>query len=133
MVRAGSTKPYSITEDVSTYFCTDVIVGWQYVFTSPEFYQIIIDSLKHCQKEKGLNVHGYVIMPNHVHTILSAKNDNLSDIIRDYKRFTSRRISEALESIARRKLTRYFSVVARMVGARGDGANGWPARGIHPR
>jgi REP element-mobilizing transposase RayT len=98
-----SSKPYSINQNDSLYFCTDVICGWQYVFTPPEFFQIIINSLIYCRNEKGLYVQGYVIMPNHVHTILSALNNNLSDIIRDYKRFTSKKISRTPEVINKQK------------------------------
>lgn len=43
-------------------------------------------------------MHGYVIMPNHVHDIVSAEQPaNLSNIMRDLNRFTSRRISEIFE------------------------------------
>jgi REP-associated tyrosine transposase len=31
-------------------------------------------------------------MSNHLHLILQAKNDNLSDVIRDFKKFTSKQI-----------------------------------------
>jgi hypothetical protein len=89
-------KPYSINGIDEFYFCTDTIVGWQYVFTSHEFFEVIIQSFKHCQREKGLNVHAYVIMPNHVHSILSATKGNLAEILRDFKRFTSRAITDLL-------------------------------------
>lgn len=123
-------KPYSINKDVSMYFCTDVISGWQYVFTSPEFFQIIIESLSFCQREKGLNIHGYVVMPNHVHTILSAQQNDLADILRDYKRFTSRRISETLESVKSQRLRKYFAAVAHMAG-KGNSSKVWQT-GSHP-
>lgn len=47
----------------------------------------------YCIKKKGLQVHAYVIMSNHVHTIFSAKEGfQLSNIIRDFKKFTSKTI-----------------------------------------
>ncbi len=36
-------------------------------------------------------------MNNHCHLIISAKNNNLSDIIRDFKKFTSKSIYKAIE------------------------------------
>jgi len=36
-------------------------------------------------------------MPNHLHLIISAANNNLSDIIRDFKKFTSAKIIKAIE------------------------------------
>jgi hypothetical protein len=37
-------------------------------------------------------------MSNHVHFILSAINHDLSDILRDFKKFTSKQITEAIEN-----------------------------------
>ena len=112
------------------YFCTDVIVGWQYVFTSSEFFRAIIDSLRYCQDHKGLLLHGYVIMQNHVHSIVSAVEKNLSDIIRDYKRFTSRKISELLREQNNRRLLRYFSRAAERT-EKGNDYRIWQS-GSHP-
>ena len=123
-------KPFAITKDAEYYFCTDTIVGWQYVFTSFPFFNAIIESLKYCQTEKGLRIHGYVIMPNHIHTILSAVNGNLSDILRDFKRFTSHKISEILTETNTAKLLSYFSTVAERVG-KGNDYKIWQS-GSHP-
>ena len=46
---------------------------------------IVIDSLRYCQKNKGLNIYAWVIMSNHIHLILRSETNNLSDIIRDFK------------------------------------------------
>ena len=43
-------------------------------------------------------MHGWSIMGNHVHLISSARNENLSDILRDFKRFTSKDIIAAIEN-----------------------------------
>ena len=123
-------KPFTITKDAEYYFCTDTIVGWQYVFTSFPFFNAIIESLKFCQTEKGLRVHGYVIMPNHIHTILSATNGNLSDILRDLKRFTSHKISDMLTETSNTKLLNYFATTAERVG-KGNDYKIWQS-GSHP-
>ncbi len=78
-------KPYTIGQNGGIYFCTDSIICFTYVFVEIQIFDIIIDSLKYCQKEKGLQLVAYVIMPNHVHTILGANDANLSDILRDFK------------------------------------------------
>ena len=59
------------------------------VFTRDLYKQIICDSLNYCIDKKGLEVFSYVIMTNHLHLISRAKNSNLSDVIRDFKKFTS--------------------------------------------
>lgn len=123
-------KPYTISKEYDYYFCTDTIVGWQYVFTSFPFFNIIIDSFKYCQVEKGLRIHGYVIMPNHIHTILSARDHNLSSILRDFKRFTSRKISRELNESNNQRLVNYFAATAVSVG-KGNEYKIWKS-GSHP-
>lgn len=56
-----------------------------------------LDSIRHCQKEKRLKLYGWCLMSNHVHLLARAKNENLSDIIRDFKKFTSKQIIKAIE------------------------------------
>lgn len=47
------------------------------------------DSLNYCVDKKGLELFAYVIMSSHLHMIARAQHDNLSDVIRDFKKFTS--------------------------------------------
>ena len=57
----------------------------------------IIDSLKYCQKEKGLAIFGYCLMSSHLHLLARAEgNYNLSEILRDFKKFTSKAIVEQI-------------------------------------
>ncbi len=71
---------------------------WVDVFTRKEYADIVVDSLKYCQQNKGLNIHAWCIMSNHLHLILSAKEPNkLSDILRDFKKFTSTNILKSIE------------------------------------
>ena len=79
------------------YFITDTVVDWVDVFTRPIYKQIIVDSLKFCQQEKGLSIHAWVLMSNHFHAIVSSKSSNkISDILRDFKKFTSKEIVKAI-------------------------------------
>ncbi len=78
---------------------TFTVVGWIDVFTRKVYKDVLINSLQYCIKEKGLNVHAYVIMSNHMHVILSAKEGYvLSDIIRDLKRHTAKTIIETIQT-----------------------------------
>ena len=67
------------------------------VFTRSDYANIVIDSIAYCQKEKGLLLQAYCVMPNHLHLIISSPNNNLSGIIRDFKKFTSAKILKAIE------------------------------------
>ena len=81
------------------YFVTFTVVDWIDVFTRPIYKEIIIDSLNFSIKKKGLIIHAWVIMSNHIHLIISAEeNHNLSDIVRDFKKFTSKRIIDEIIS-----------------------------------
>ena len=83
---------YQIKNQKGLYFLTLQVVGWAAIFTRKSYRDIfIIDSFVFCRKSKGLKVYSYVIMSNHVHCIVSAEN-NLSDTIRDFKKFTSKEI-----------------------------------------
>ena len=73
----------------AAYFMTLTTVEWLDVFIRNEYKQIICDSLNYCIDEKGLEVFCYVIMSSHIHLIACAKNNNLSNIIRDFKKYTS--------------------------------------------
>ena len=123
-------KPFSIIKECTYYYCTDTILGWQYIFTSEPFFQIIINSWKYCRENKGLRIHGYVIMPNHIHSIISADKNNLSDILRDYKRFTSKNISSFLQESNNQQLVKYFSQAAKLF-THGDEFTIWQ-KGSHP-
>ena len=53
----------------------------------------IIESLKYCQKEKGLLIYAYCIMSNHIHLMANTNEPFLlKDTIRDFKKFTSKKI-----------------------------------------
>ena len=88
---------YKIRDQHAVHFITFATVQWIDVFTRNIYVNIIIKSLAYCQKEKSLLVHAYCIMPNHLHLIISSTNNNLSDIIRDFKKFTSVKIIKAIE------------------------------------
>lgn len=82
---------YKFTDKTTLHFCTLTLVGWIDLFSRESYRKIVIDSLAYCQKNKGLNVHGYVIMTNHLHLIISAKEGSkLSGILRDFKSFTAK-------------------------------------------
>lgn len=75
------------------HFITPTVVGWLDIFTRKVYKDIIIESLRYCIESKGLKVHAYVIMSNHLHLIISAKEGfKLSDILRDFKKYTASKI-----------------------------------------
>lgn len=91
-------RKYKIRDQDQFYFVTFTIVGWVDVFIRPEYRSIFIESVKYCQKHKGLEVGAWCMMTSHVHLALRG-NDKcpLESIIRDLKSYTSRHIRKYLE------------------------------------
>ena len=84
---------YKTNDTEKAYFVTLTVVGWIDVFTRKEIRDILVDSLKYCQHNKGLVVFGWCLMPSHLHLICqSTMGVELSDILRDFKKFTSKSI-----------------------------------------
>ena len=90
-------EKYKFRDSEGIYFVTPTIVGWIDVFTKKEYFEIILDSIRFCQKEKGLIVHAWCIMSSHLHLIVSSKENKLQDIMRDFKTFTSKKITKQIE------------------------------------
>ncbi len=90
---------YKINNPRGTYFITFATVQWVDAFTRKRYVDIVLESIKYCQKEKGLRIHAWCIMSNHVHLIASTlyPKPTLSDILRDLKKFTSNKILEAIQ------------------------------------
>lgn len=89
---------YQIRDQSKPHFMTFTVVDWVDVFTRKIYRDVLIDSLKFCQKEKGLILHGYVIMSNHIHVIFQTETGNLSDLVRDFKVFTAKEILKSIEN-----------------------------------
>ena len=90
---------YKFRNPEGLYFITFAVVRWIDVFTRNIYREILTDSIKFCQQKKGLKIHAYVIMTNHVHMIVSAKEGYyLGNIMRDLKKFTSVRIINSIKS-----------------------------------
>ena len=89
---------YKIRDQQGIYFITFAVVEWIDVFTRKEYSNIIKESLRYCIQHKGLKLHAWCIMSNHVHLIISSETNNLSDILRDFKKFTSKAIIEAIQN-----------------------------------
>ncbi len=91
-------RKYKFHNPDGIYFITFAVQGWIDVFTRSKYKDILIDSLAYCQANKGLELFVWCIMTNHVHLIARAKEGFLlSDILRDFKKFTSKSIIKAIQ------------------------------------
>lgn len=93
---------YRIYNQQGVYFITCTITQWVDVFTRKDYADIIVGSLKYCRAEKGLEIFAWVIMSNHIHLIISCKDGyQLSDILRDFKKYTASQVVNAIEQTPR--------------------------------
>ncbi len=85
-------KKYAIRDSAQLYFVSFATVNWIDVFTRRQYCDLMVDSLKYCINNKGLELYAWCIMSSHVHLIISSETANLSDILRDMKRHTSKKL-----------------------------------------
>lgn len=92
-------RGYVIRDQQAIYYMTFTVVGWIDIFSRQRYRDIVIESFKYCQQHKGLHLHAYVIMSNHVHLIVSVdEGHTISAFVRDCKKFTAKRILDDVES-----------------------------------
>ncbi len=90
-------RNYKFHNPEGVYFVSFAVVEWLDVFTRAEYKNILLESLEFCQNEKGMEIFAWCIMTNHVHLVFRSVGDaNPEKILGDFKRFTSRKIIEAI-------------------------------------
>jgi putative transposase len=89
---------YRFGDNDYAHFVTFSVIKWIDALSRPQYKDIVVASLKYCIQNKGLLLHAWVIMNNHVHLIISSKENKLEDIIRDLKRHTSKELLETIDN-----------------------------------
>lgn len=91
-------RNYKFHNPEGLYFVSFAVVGWLDVFTRAEYKDIIVDSFRFCQKEKGMEIAAWIIMNNHTHLIFrSIKERKPELLLGDFKRFTSKAVVKAIQ------------------------------------
>ena len=96
-----SADKYLISDKAGCYFVTFTVIHWIAIFSRKEYRDIIVDCLNYCIDHKGLVVYAWVIMSNHIHLVITTRSDhgNISEIIRDLKKHTSKEITKEIQAI----------------------------------
>ncbi|MFA5327856.1 MAG: transposase [Prolixibacteraceae bacterium] len=90
-------RNYKFHNPDGVYFISFAVVEWLDVFTRNEYKNIIIDSLRYCQKEKGMEIFAWCIMTSHIHLIFRSAGEQRPELlIGDFKRFTSKAMVKAI-------------------------------------
>ena len=86
---------YKTYED-GLFFTTLTVVGWIDVFTRKDYALEILVNLNYCINHKGLKVYAYCLMSNHLHLIASVEDGLLSNVLRHFKSYTSKKIIDLI-------------------------------------
>ncbi len=115
-----SADRYIIEDQNATHFLTFTVTEWVDVFTRKDYKLIIVDSLNFAIKERGLECFAWVLMSNHMHLVARTNPPfKLSDFMRDFKKFTSKKIVAAIQDIGesrREWLLHKFEYAAKNTG-----------------
>ena len=88
---------YKFSDTESIYFITSTVVDWIDVFTRDVYRDILSNSFRFCQKNQGLQIHAWVLMPNHFHMICSFNNNaDPGMVIKNIKSFTAIKLIDAI-------------------------------------
>ena len=118
-------RAYKFKDQTKPYFISFSVVYWIDLFTRKEYCHLFIDSLKYCQKEKGLIVYAYIIMPSHVHMIIGTRDKPMQDILRDLKSFTSRRFKEEITVHNAESRKEWLLLMFKQAGEKNGNNNNW--------
>lgn len=89
------------------YFVTTKVAGNKKVFIYHRCSRIILQALQFMEGQGKFALWGYVIMPDHIHLLLYPDEKlNISDIMRDFKKWTSRKVIDELKNHIKTAKTR---------------------------
>lgn len=102
--------------DNHVFFITSTVNGRVPLFKNPDIAKILVDNLVIAKRRYGFKLLGYVIMPEHWHFLqYFGRGDGCLSFIRDYKRFTSTKISGYLQYHESRLLCKFRSSAKKKV------------------
>jgi len=84
-----------IFDPANLYFITTTAVNKYHFFHPQGHKHIIVGSLEFMREQGLLKLYAFVIMPNHLHLIVQILSPHtLQDVMRDFKKYTSKKIVE---------------------------------------
>ena len=106
-------EAYQIKDQEAIYFLTFQVVGWADVFSRQVYRDIVLSSFTYCRKNKSMELFAYVIMTNHLHVIMRSMDGKLSDLVRDFKKHTSKKILNEIYTNAKESRKDWLEMIFR--------------------
>ncbi|MCK5739275.1 transposase [bacterium] len=98
----GRSRYHVIKDLAGPYFITCTVVNWIGLFNHSNIVEIVLDSFRFLIAAKRLQVHGWVIMENHLHAVVSSPD--MEKEIGDFKSWTARTIIDQLKNDSRSRV-----------------------------
>jgi len=97
------------------YFTTFTILGWKHIFINDKYCQLVYRWFDYIRNNYRNEIHGYVIMPNHIHVLLKItdKSPKFPALIQNAKRFLAYDIVKFLEEDKNYDILNFFEENAR--------------------
>ena len=86
---------YRFGDEHYPHFMTQAIVAWLPVFSQPDLVNIVLDSWRFLQRERGIVLLAWVILDNHLHWI--GAGPQLGKRVGEFKSFTATSITKRLQ------------------------------------
>ena len=95
-------------------FITTTCNEWLNIFINESYFLILRDSLHFVNTQYNSDILAYVLMPNHIHLVnLFEDGQDISDYMRDFKKFTSGEIRRKIEQDQRLELLNLLRYIER--------------------
>ena len=109
------------------WYVTTTVVDFTQVFVKEEYVLLLINNLKYYRNQHNFRLIAYVIMPEHLHVILwLLGKSSISDVMRDFKKYSSVQIKEELHAEENQRLISIFRKNA--IGYKGQDFKLWMDR-----
>lgn len=91
-------RKYKFYDSRYAHFVSFATVDWVDLFIRRVYFEIMTQSLSYCIAHKGLILNAWCIMTNHVHLIIRSETNELQNIMRDMKKFTSKELIKTIQN-----------------------------------
>jgi len=78
------------------FFVTSTFKDWRQLGRIEGFFEALAASLRFCLRKYEARLLGYVLMPSHVHLVLLIDGAELSNFMRDFKKYVAQKIAADL-------------------------------------
>ncbi len=124
-VTFSMSRKYKFGDNSGLYFISFAVINWIDLFIRKEYKDIVLDSWRFCQKEKGLEIYGWCIMSSHVHMIVGTTGRPLEKTIGEMKSFTSRSLRKAIEDNVGESRKEWLIEMMKQAGLDNNNNNDW--------